>query len=158
MRTSRRACQRSISTTPSTRNDVALHHHPRPGAIVMAQFPADYLHGEMEKRRPVIVISRKIDRGHQPCATVVPISLTAPHVVEPHHIVVPTIGMPKGLRDRPGARYAKCDCVNTLSLERLDLVAEPRISGRRVYEAGQVPHGLLLAVRRAVAGVLGIHE
>jgi hypothetical protein len=78
--------------------------------------------------------------------------------MESHHIVVPVMGMPKGLRDRPGVRYAKCDCVNTLSLERLDLVAGPKICGRRQYEAGQVSHSLLLQVRQAVAGVIGIHR
>lgn len=124
----------------------------------MAQFPTDFLHGEMEKRRPAIVVSRKADHRRQKCVTLVPISLTAPHAMEPHHVVVPVTGMPKGLRDRPGIRYAKCDCVNTLSLERLDLVAGPKISGRRQYEAGQVSHSLLLEVRKAVADVLGINR
>jgi len=136
---------------------MALQFHPKPGAIVMAQFPLDYLHGEMEKRRPVIVVSRRSEASRQRCATVVPISMTAPRTIEAQHILVPTASMPKGLRDDHGDRFAKCDCVNTLSLERMDLVAGPRVNGRRHYEAGQLPHALLLAVRRAVAGILGIH-
>jgi len=135
---------------------MSLQHHPKPGAIVMAEFPADYLHGEMEKRRPAIVV-RKAKRGHQKCATLVPISMTAPRVREAHHVIVPTSSMPKGLRDRAGDRFAKCDCVNTLSLERMDLVAGPRVNGRRQYEAGQVSPALLLALRKAVAGVIGVH-
>ena len=136
---------------------MAIQFHPRPGAIVMAQFPDDFLHGEMEKRRPVIVISTKAEARRQRCATVVPLSLTAPHVIDAHHIVVPRSDMPNGLRDSPSTCFAKCDCVNTLSLERLDLVAGPRVGGKRIYCAGQVSFALLLAVRRAVAGVLGIH-
>lgn len=112
----------------------------------------------MEKRRPVIVISTKAEGRRQRLATVVPISMTAPHVIEAYHILVPMFDMPQGLRERPGIRYAKCDCVNTLSLERLDLVTAPRDGGRRIYVAGQVSFALLLAVRKAVAGVVGIHE
>jgi uncharacterized protein YifN (PemK superfamily) len=136
---------------------MALQFHPKPGAIVMAQFPDDFLHGEMEKRRPVIVISTKAEVRKQRCATVVPLSLTAPYVIDAHHVVVPASDMPKGLRDAPKTCFAKCDCVNTLSLERLDLVAGPRVGGKRSYVAGQVSVTLLLAVRKAVAGVLGIH-
>ena len=137
---------------------MALQFHPKPGAVVLAQFPEDFLHGEMEKRRPVIVISTKAEARMQRLATIVPISMTAPRVIEPHHIVVPVFDMPKGLREAPGTRYAKCDCVNTLSLERLDLVhSAAREGGRRIYFAGQVSFALLLAVRKAVAGVVGIH-
>lgn len=134
-----------------------LAFHPKPGAIVMATFPDDYLHGEMEKRRPVIVISRK-QVQRQKCATVVPISMTAPHRIQAHHVGIAAMEMPKGLRDREGARFAKCDCVNTISLARMDLVAGPKVRGRRTYEAGQASHALLLQVRRAVAGILAIHD
>ena len=137
---------------------MALQYHPKPGAIVLADFPTDYLHGEMVKRRPVIVVSKRNVLGRQACATVVPISMTAPHVVEAHHVVVPEATMPKGLRQKPGTRFAICNCVNTLSLARMDMVAGPRIGGGRSYEATQVPSELLLAVRRAVALVLELHE
>lgn len=123
----------------------------------MAQFPIDFAHGEMDKRRPAIVVSTKAEARRQKCATVVPISSTAPHDLGAQHVILPAIAMPIGLRDGH-VRYAKCDCVNTLSLERLDLIAGPRVGGRRSYVAGQVSFALLLAVRRAVAGVLGIHE
>ena len=136
---------------------MSLAFHPKLGAIVMAAFPDDYLHGEMEKCRPVIVISRKRSNG-QKCATVVPISMTEPHQLEAHHVRIAAAEIPRGLRDQEGQRFAKCDCVNTISLARMDLVAGPRVRGRRTYEAGQASHALLLQVRRAVAGVLGIHE
>jgi mRNA interferase MazF len=136
---------------------MSLQFHPKPGAIVLADFPTDYLHGEMVKRRPVIVVSKRFVRGRQACATVVPISMTAPHVVEAHHVVVPATAMPKGLRDKAGTRFAICNCVNTLSLARMDLVAGPRIGGRRSYETTQVSSELLLVVRRAVA-LLELHE
>ena len=87
---------------------MALQFHPKAGAIVIAQFPDDFLHGEMEKRRPVIIVSRHVPRDRQTCATVVPISTTAPHALRPHHVIVPAGAMPRGLRERVATRFAKC--------------------------------------------------
>lgn len=137
---------------------MALQYHPNPGAVVMARFPTDFLHGEMEKCRPVVIVSRKCDRGRPLCATVVPLSMTAPNMFGDQHVVVPASVLPRGIREAPGTRFAKCDCVNTLSLARMDFVAGPRIGGRRKYEICQVPDALLLDIRRAVASVLEIRE
>ncbi|WP_229006833.1 type II toxin-antitoxin system PemK/MazF family toxin [Xanthomonas vesicatoria] len=111
----------------------------------------------MIKTRPVIVLSKQIT-GRPRLVNIVPISMTPPDPVGPHHVLVSAIYMPKRLRDRAGDRWAKCDMIYTMSLDRLELVQGHRnAQGRRTYDKGTVPPALLKKIRVAIASCLGIH-
>ncbi len=123
----------------------------------MCEFPSEYMHGEMIKKRPVIVVNNKIDT-RPTLVNIVPISMTAPNTVCAHHVDINRMYLPKGLRDQPGARWAKCDMVYTMSIERLELVRAHRgQNGKRVVDKGTLPPAVLLAVRIAAAKCLGVH-
>ncbi|MCU1197522.1 type II toxin-antitoxin system PemK/MazF family toxin [Stenotrophomonas maltophilia] len=135
---------------------MGLLYHPRPGEIFMCEFPQEYLHGEMVKKRPVIILNKKMD-GRPTLVNVVPISMTPPDIVCAHHVPIGRMSMPKGLRDQEGDRWAKCDMVYTMSIQRLDFVRGHRSnSGARVRDAGALPPATLLAVRLATAKCLGV--
>lgn len=74
--------------------------------------------GEMTKTRPVVIVNRRI-HNRPGLVNVVPVSMTAPRTVEPWHVRVPRSAMPIGWRERGGERWAKCDMVATVSVERL---------------------------------------
>ena len=133
-----------------------LQFHPKPGEIFMCDFPDSYMHGEMIKRRPVIVISKRLE-GRSRLVNIVPISMTPPEPVRSHHVEIGRMSMPRGLRDQEGRRWAKCDMIYTMSLDRLDYVRGHRSrDGRRVTDAGALPVATLLAIRVAAADCLGV--
>ncbi|WP_367347093.1 type II toxin-antitoxin system PemK/MazF family toxin [Stenotrophomonas bentonitica] len=137
---------------------MALLFHPKPGEIFMCKFPEEYLHGEMIKTRPVIVLNKKL-QGRPKLVNVVPISMTPPGEVLSHHVPISAAYLPKGLRDRTGQRWAKCDMVYTMSIDRLDFVKAHKGSGaKRVTDAGTLPPARLLQVRLAAALCLGVHH
>ena len=136
---------------------MALPYHPKPGEIYMCAFPNEYMQGEMIKTRPVIILNKKID-GRPKLVNVVPLSMTAPDPVCGHHVKVNRLYLPKGIRDKEGDRWAKCDMVYTMSIDRLDFVRGHRTAGgARVMDKGTLPPATLLAVRLATAKCLGVH-
>ncbi|MBB3814899.1 uncharacterized protein YifN (PemK superfamily) [Xanthomonas arboricola] len=136
---------------------MGLSYHPKPGEIFMCEFPSEYLHGEMIKKRPVIILNNKID-GRPKLVNIVPISMTAPDPVCAHHVDINRMYLPKGLRDKAGDRWAKCDMVYTMSIERLELVRGHKgQNSKRTSDKGTLPPAVLLAVRVAAAKCLGVH-
>ncbi|MEB1300990.1 type II toxin-antitoxin system PemK/MazF family toxin [Xanthomonas campestris pv. campestris] len=136
---------------------MSLTHHPQPGEIFYCKFPDEYMHGEMIKTRPVIVLSKQLT-GRPRLVNIVPISMTPPDPVGPHHVLVGAAYMPKRLRDRAGDRWVKCDMIYTMSLDRLELVTGHRDArGKRTYDKGALPPALLREIRVAIASCLGIH-
>ncbi len=98
---------------------MGLLYQPRPGNVVMYDF-AGYIVPEMIKVRLVVVLAR--NRKNRRLVTVVPLSTTAPSVVEDHHHELATNPLPA----KAGVRcWAKCDMVATVSLARLDRVKGP---------------------------------
>lgn len=108
---------------------------------------------EMVKTRPVIVVSRVLD-GRHGVATVVPISMTPPANPRRWHVLVPTTAMPQGWREKPGDRWAKCDMVTTVSLERLSMIGVRRFEGKLHYTASEVDAPTLRQIREALAYLL----
>ena len=137
---------------------MGLTFHPKPGEIFMCEFPTEYMHGEMIKKRPVIVLNRQLP-GRSKLVNIVPISMTAPQPACSHHVEIERSHLPKGLRDKEGERWVKCDMIYTMSIERLELVQGHRDrSGKRVTDKGSLPPALLLAIRLATANCIGVHS
>ncbi|WP_369926200.1 type II toxin-antitoxin system PemK/MazF family toxin [Xanthomonas sp. NCPPB 2632] len=130
---------------------MALRFPPRAGTLAICRFPAPGMAAaaEMVKNRPVIVVSR-ILRGRHGLATVVPVSMTRPNVPRRWHVLVPADAMPHGWSDKPGERWAKCDMVTTVSLERLSLANARRHAGRPVYGGAEVDELILRQIREAL--------
>jgi uncharacterized protein YifN (PemK superfamily) len=124
----------------------------RPGMVLICEFPPqDQIRpGEMTKVRPVIVVGRRM-ASRKGLVNIVPVSMTAPRSPAPWHVVVPTAAMPAGWRDRPGDRWAKCDMVATVSVERL------RTSTRRTRTPiSFVDAQTLRAIRTAIGYVFEV--
>ena len=134
---------------------MALKFHPEPGTVLICDYGDDPLPPEMRKRRPVIVVSPKFKRRTGLC-TVVPLSTTAPDVVEPYHTVV-KLDPPLPKPFHSSTAWAKCDMISAVSFARLDLIAEPRgPDGRRQYRTGTISNTDLKLVLRAIVAGLGI--
>jgi uncharacterized protein YifN (PemK superfamily) len=94
---------------------------PRRGTILLCDFDVACVPPEMNKRRPVIVLSRyEMNHRHARAAghcTVVPTSATQPRTVGPEDVFVPvgtywSFGLDT---------WVKCKMVCTMSHDRLDL-------------------------------------
>lgn len=131
---------------------MALRFSPRAGTLAICRFPPPGIAVgvEMVKTRPVIVVSRVLD-GRHGVATVVPISMTPPSEPRRWHVLVPETAMPKGWREKAGDRWAKCDMVTTVSLERLSMADARRHDGKLRYSAAEIDASTLHRIRQALA-------
>lgn len=136
---------------------MALLQPPRVGAVVLCMFPEGLAAPEMIKTRPVVVISPKIP-GRRNLAAIVPLSTTEPNPKLAHHCEIPIRLMPKSLQAKADHVWAKCDMLYTFALDRLDRfkVGRDRVTGKRLYEAGQLELEHILQIRRCIAAALGI--
>jgi uncharacterized protein YifN (PemK superfamily) len=129
-----------------------IQFQPKPRSIVYCDF-AGYIAPEIIKRRPVIVLASH--KRNAKLVTVVPLSTTAPDIVETHHVKLLQNPLPGG--DAVDV-WAKCDMVAVVSTERLDLVRTGRrlADGKREYLTTRVGQEQFDAIRRGVASALGL--
>jgi len=69
-------------------------------------------------------------------------------------MLVPGAEMPLGWNQKPGDRWAKCDMVSTVSLERLSMVGARRREAKLRYTSVQVDDATLRRIRDALAYIL----
>lgn len=69
---------------------------------------------QLDKKRPVVVMTREAVRGLRSWVTVVPIT----HTVRGLTVEVP-VGAANGLDDKGGESVANCDNIQTIRLDRL---------------------------------------
>jgi len=138
---------------------LAINGSPRNGAILMCEFNAHELElasdGNMVKTRPVVVVSPQHHRRGK-LLHVVPISLTAPKVIEPWHVEIPLDCIPAPARSKEGVRWAKCDMVVTVGWSRLNRYVGPRKRGRIAYHDSYVDAETTIKLKKAIATVFGI--
>lgn len=136
---------------------MSLPYAPRVGAIVMCAFPDCFAPPEMVKVRPVVVISPRL-HGRAGLVAVVPLSTTRPDPLCAHHVSIPARLMPPCFQASSTERWAKCDMLYTLSLDRLSLVQgrRNRKTGKRSYEESNLDLSHIRAVRVGIASALGI--
>jgi uncharacterized protein YifN (PemK superfamily) len=67
------------------------------------------------------------------------------------HVEVSIEAMPPGWREKPGNRWAKCDMLTVVSLERLSLAAAARRGGHRTFGQDRVDAATMKSIRRAIA-------
>ena len=132
-----------------------IKHPPYSGQIIICDYTG-FIVPEMVKKRPVVVVSPKPRSANRLCV-VIPLSTTAPHNLESHHI---EIVLPDELVSIAGFSkkcWAKCNMINTVSYQRLELVRFSRnASGKRNYSYHRVGEDVLFNLRKAAAGTFGI--
>lgn len=130
---------------------MSLTFQPKPGAILICNF-SGYIEPEIVKRRPVVVI--KAHKRNSRLVAVVPLSTTAPTVIEAHHYCLRHNPIPGQTREA----WAKCDLVAVVSTERLDLIRSHRRrpDGKRNYLSLQIEPEQFDAIRRGVMAGLGL--
>ncbi|MET0256828.1 MAG: type II toxin-antitoxin system PemK/MazF family toxin [Luteibacter sp.] len=128
---------------------------PDPGTVVICHFPlaGSVAGAEMVKTRPAIVVSRLLE-GRRGLVCVVPVSMTPPAQVRRWHVRLPADAMPRGWADKTGDRWAKCDMLTTVSLDRLSMRGSARRSGRRRFETGALDGDSMREIRKALAYIL----
>ena len=119
-----------------------LRFQPKEGSVIYCDY-SGFIEPEMIKNRPAIVIHKH--RYNSRLLLIVPISTTEPKPILSHHIEIEQafcqINL-NGLRS-----WVKCDMVNTVSLDRLNLVRD-KSSGLR--HAPNIGHAFLLKIKEAV--------
>ena len=139
----------------------SLHTVPDRGRIVIVNFELGgrAVPPEMAKSgRPCVVLqNNKLNRG--PLLTVVPLSMTPPEPAMPYHHVMDH----RSFRDLPlvyggqgEPRWAKCDYITTVSLDRcIDPHYKPPYDARR-YVKVKIIQADMLAIERCALWALGI--
>ncbi|MCL8302195.1 type II toxin-antitoxin system PemK/MazF family toxin [Pseudomonas mosselii] len=104
----------------------------------------------MIKVRPVVIL--RSHRHNSQLVTVVPLSTTAPEILEDHHIELPS-----QLDGGGNVCWAKCDMVYTVSLGRLDRCrVRSRHGGGRQYVVFKLEDSQFSSVQKAVSKALGL--
>ena len=138
---------------------MAMQYAPKLGEIVMCDFlPAgEQLGDEMCKTRPVIIMNKDLAK-RQRVVNVIPISMTPPNPILDWHVLVPKTTLPQPLWAAQGDRWAKCDMVCTVSLERLNMVqgSAKDARNRTLTFKGKVDLATLDGIRLALAKMLNI--
>lgn len=117
----------------------------------MCDFNTGFILPEIDKKRPVVIIS-PWSRRHTQLFTVVPLSGTPPQIVRDYHVRLQVNPMPEWNNDL----WAKCDLVATVCMQRLDRIYSGRDQhNRRVYQSREVCAADLKAIQFAVLHGLG---
>lgn len=126
-----------------------LLYQPKPASIVVCDFRG-FIVPEMVKVRPVVVLAKH--KHNAQLVTVIPLSTTAPAIVQAHHHELCACPLP----DQPPYTrvWAKCDMIYTVALGRLDRYRFRTADGRQ-YAVPSVSQadfeGIKAAVRVALA-------
>ena len=105
----------------SRQSQMSLHHKPRRGSLVIVNFAQGgaFIRPEMTKSgRPCVVVDADdLRRGR--LVTVVPLSSSEPDRIEPYHHQMGHRSFRDSPLDATVPRWAKCDMVQTVSLDRV---------------------------------------
>jgi len=125
-----------------------LRFQPRPRAVVMCDF-SGFVVPEMVKIRPVVVLAR--NKENHRLVTVVPLSTTEPQRLTVHHHELSDNPLP----DKPHTScWAKCDMVNTVSVDRLDRYK----LGANHFVVPEISQADFDEIRAGVASALGLAD
>lgn len=133
---------------------MGIWYYPSPGEILLCDYGTHVVAPEMEKRRPVVIVTPRLRRRNE-LVGVVPLSLTAPQHPDNHHC---QFQLEKPLPepfDCP-TMWAKADMYSVVSRARLDRFKAGRSHGQRMYLAGKVSDQQLKEIKAALLCGLGL--
>lgn len=127
---------------------------PNAGMILVCDYRGSVF-PEMQKVRPVVVVSPAFKRRPKLCA-VVPLSTTDPDPVENYHLLL-TLDPPLPRPFDSSQVWVKADMISTVSHDRLDrLRAGRNAAGQRTYTMRRVSAADLAAINAAMLEGLGL--
>ncbi len=131
---------------------MALKYQPYSGQILRGDFTG-LIGDEMNKFRPVIVISKRPQNSRKTTCIIACLSTTRPKVIQNYHmeVILPT---PRPSTLQPSC-WLKGDMVYSVSLERLEQYRLGKQDGKRMYYKGCVEHAELFKIRGCVVQALG---
>jgi uncharacterized protein YifN (PemK superfamily) len=132
---------------------MAIQYAPAPGTIVLCDFGPNSIEPEMTKRRPAIVLSSVSNR----LCIVVPLSTTQPKTIMPWHYLL-SIPMPLPYPYNAQEHWVKCDIINTVSFNRLQIPYKGKDrDGRRIYDLKVVSHSEMQKILSCVQAAIFHH-
>lgn len=131
-------------------------YYPNQGEVLLCNYGGNVVAPEMDKPRPVVIISPRLRRRGN-LVGVVPLSTTAPDVMETFHCQIELAAPLPPPFDSP-VMWAKCDMIATVSKDRLDRFKAGRKAngGARLYVAGKLTDSQLRDIKAAVLCGLGL--
>jgi len=113
---------------------MAIIYHPRPGQILMCDFRKGFKEPEMNKYRPVLVLTPGM-KGRAEIVTVVGFSTAKPNPVMNFHCQVPKASLPMTGYFQKSETWVKGDMIYAIGFHRLDLIklGTKGPDGRRQY-------------------------
>ncbi|MBO6511419.1 MAG: type II toxin-antitoxin system PemK/MazF family toxin [Roseibium sp.] len=134
---------------------MGLKFHPGQGSVVLCDYSTGFMPPEMVKRRPVIVLCKKM-KGRPHLCTVVPLSTTAPDPVMDHHAEIELpFSLPRPFTSK--TQWIKGDMVSAVSLDRLlSFRLGKAKDGKRIYLTETIGEDLLKIAHDCVIASLGI--
>ena len=129
---------------------MAIKYAPTKGSIIICEFDQFALPPEMQKRRPVVVLSHVSPR----LCLVVPLSTTEPDLQKPWHYLLNTPDpLPKPYNSK--AHWVKGDMVFPASFDRLTLPFSGKDkNGKRIYDVKVVSVEDFEEIQRCVISAL----
>jgi uncharacterized protein YifN (PemK superfamily) len=133
---------------------MAIHYHPDQGTILICDF-VGFVKPEMQKRRPVVVVSPRL-RNRTGLCVVVPMSTTDPIKIEPYHHKLHTIPPLPEPYSSP-SHWVKADMIYTVAFERLSLMTGGKdVSGKRIYDDRVIDKADLLKIQACILHGIGL--
>lgn len=132
-----------------------IQEHPYTGSILLCDFSVGFKVPEMDKRRPVVILSAKIAARPNLC-TVVALSTTKPEpVMSYHHVISIDPPLPKPWQSKD--IWIKGDMVNAVGFHRLDFFRTGKdLTGKRQYYYQPLSNENIMTVRSCVLKALNL--
>jgi len=133
---------------------MSLSYHPHTGTIVICDFHG-FIEPEMNKRRPVIIVSPRYRNSYKLC-TIVPLSTTVPDPIMPYHYEI-TFNCPLPPPFHSPVAWVKGDMLTTVSFDRVNLPHNGKdMNGKRKYIINIVDDSQLKKIRECILNAINL--
>ena len=133
-----------------------ITYHPVPGTVVLCDFSKGFKEPEMVKRRPAVVLSPNIRARGELC-TVVALSRSKPHQVQPYHYEL-ELDIPLPSPWDAASHWVKGDMIYSAGFHRIDLIRDGRDNnGKREYNQKPLSADHMREIKCCVLRGLGMN-
>ena len=128
---------------------MAIDFYPQRWDVLMCDFNTGFKFPEMVKERLVVIVSERL-KDELPLCRVVPLSGTEPPLNKSYHHKMNRLSLPTPYQNND--RWAKCDMIYTVSLERLFRVkiGQNRATGKRIYSTARAVLEDIQALKKCI--------
>jgi mRNA interferase MazF len=134
---------------------MSILYHPQVGSILRVDLNEGFRIPEMRKRRPAIVVSPALVGRDQLC-TIVPLSTTEPHLLQPYNCVL-DMDPPLPFPYDAARMWVKADMVMCVAFHRLKLLDRGKdANGQRVYDVRVLDAAKMAEIKECIKHSLGM--